>query len=141
MKVFARVLVLLAFAFGVPAAADPAAPAPRLAAVEDALPRGPSLDERIGIICRRVQQVLTYPPLARARRVEGVSLVAFEIGANGLARAVEIAATSGSAHLDRAAARAVRDAGKLPYVYGRLEIPVRFALDPRVPQEPIAAVP
>lgn len=141
MKAIAGVLVVLAF--GAPAAADPAAlaPPPRIAAVEDALPRGPSLDARIATICARVQQVLTYPPLARARRVEGVSLVAFEIGANGLARAVEIAATSGSAHLDRAAARAVRDAGKLPYVYGRLEIPVRFALDPRVPEEPIAAAP
>lgn len=128
-------------AFAATAAADPSAPAPRLAVVEDAVARGPSLQDRIDVICARVQQVLVYPPLARARHVEGVSLVAFEVGANGLARAVQIAATSGSAHLDRAAARAVRDAGKLPYVYGRLEIPVRFALDPRVPEEPIAAVP
>lgn len=125
-----------------PAAADPvAAPPTRIAAVEDAMPRGPSLDDRIGTICARVQAVLAYPPLARARRVEGTSLVAFEIGANGLARGVEIAVTSGSAHLDRAAARAVYDAGKLPYVYGRLEIPVRFELEARAPAEPVAALP
>jgi TonB family protein len=133
----------LAFALlAMPAAADPLAAAPtRVAALEDAMPRGASLEERLGAICARVQAVLAYPPVARARRVEGTSLVAFEIGANGLARDVEIAATSGSAHLDRAAARAVHAAGRLPYVYGRLEIPVRVALEPRAPEDSIAARP
>lgn len=148
MRALVRSLAL-ALLVAAPAAADPiaadadpvAAPPARVAALEDAMPRGPSLDERIGTICARVQAALVYPPLARARRVEGTSLVAFEIGANGRARGVEIAATSGSAHLDRAAARAVHAAGKLPYVYGRLEIPVRFELEARVPEGSVAARP
>jgi protein TonB len=107
-------------------------PGVRSAAVmEDAAPRGPSFAERVDAIRARVQAALVYPPLARRRRVEGTSLVAFEVGADGLARGVAIAASSGSEQLDRAAARAVHDAGKLPYVYGRLEIPVRFRLEGR----------
>lgn len=134
--------IAFALLVALPAAAEQAAAPPtRVAALEDAMARGPSLDERIGTICARVQAVLVYPPLARARRVEGTSLVAFEIGADGRARGVEIAATSGSSHLDRAAARAVQAAGRLPYVYGRLEIPVRFELRARVPEEPAAATP
>lgn len=118
-----------------------AQPVAQIAAVEDAMPQGPSLDARIATICARVQAALAYPPLARARNVQGISLVAFEIGADGLARGIEIAVTSGSADLDRAAARGVRAAGKLPHVYGRLEIPVRFELEARAAEEPFATTP
>jgi hypothetical protein len=37
--------------------------------------------------------------------------------------------------LDRAALRAVHAVDDLPYVYGRLEIPVRFELTASIPEE------
>jgi len=131
MSRWALALAALA-ALAITATGARAEPQERTAAVvEDALPRGPTFEDRVAAIRARVQAALVYPPLARRRRIEGTSLVAFEIGADGRARGVEIAATSGSEQLDRAARRAVHDAGRLPYVYGRLEIPVRFVLEDR----------
>ena len=75
--------------------------------------------------------MLVYPPLARRRRTEGTARVAFEIGGDGHARAVAVTNSSGFAALDRAALRALHAVGELPYVYGRLEIPVRFELTAR----------
>jgi protein TonB len=72
--------------------------------------------------------VLVYPPLARRRGTQGTTRLAFEIGADGRARGVAVAQSSGFALLDRAALRAVHEADQLPYVYGRLEVPVRFEL-------------
>jgi protein TonB len=89
------------------------------------------VDERLAIIAKRVQAAATYPALAQLRRIEGTSVVAFEIAANGAAREVAVATSSGSPQLDRAAERAVLDAGSLPWVYGRLEVPVRFELTRR----------
>jgi protein TonB len=122
------------------AAADP--PAASLAARhdEDVVPRGPTVAERLAVNQRLVQAHAAYPPLARRRRAEGTALVAFEVGADGRARRVAVAETSGFALLDRAALRAVHDAGELPYVYGRLEVPVVFELVPRAPG-PVAALP
>jgi protein TonB len=101
---------------------------------DDVIPQGPSLDERLTAIQRRVQAALVYPPLARRRGTEGTALLAFEIGADGRARRVAVANSSGFAALDRAALRAVHAADQLPYVYGRLEIPVRFELTANVPE-------
>lgn len=95
---------------------------------EDRAPVGPSVAERLGEIRRRVQAALVYPELARARGVRGEARVAFEIGADGLPQNVTLAETSGSPSLDRAAERALRAAGALPYVAGRVTVPVRFAL-------------
>lgn len=120
--------------------ASPPALAARIAGDEDASPRGPTLDARLRAIQQRVQAALVYPPLARMRRTEGVALLAFAIGADGRAKQIAVARSSGFAVLDRAAERAVRAAEPLPYVYGRLEIPVRFELEPRVPDS-IAASP
>jgi protein TonB len=121
----AAILVLCA----TPAAAqeDPAVGAPR-PAYTDAVPEGPGVDERLAEIGRRIQSAAAYPAIARERGVEGQALVAFEIGADGRARDVETRETSGSIALDRAAERAVVDAGRFPYVYGRITVPVRFAL-------------
>ena len=121
----AALLALLATG---PVRADPGQLARTSTEGVDAVTRGPSVDERLAIIQKRVQSAASYPALAQLRRVEGTSLVAFEIGADGSARAVEIAASSGSPQLDRAASQAVHDAGRLPWVYGRLEVPVRFEL-------------
>jgi protein TonB len=115
------------------AIADPPVVAARSAPGEDVVPQRPSLDERLAAIQRRVQAALAYPPLARRRRSEGTALLAFEIGADGRARGVAVAHSSGFAALDREALRAVRSVDRLPYVYGRLEIPVRFELAARAP--------
>ena len=115
------------------AIADPPSVAARSAPGEDVVPHGPSLDERLAAIQRRIQAALVYPPLARLRRTQGTALLAFEIGADGRARGVAVAHSSGFAALDRAALRAVRAVDGLPYVYGRLEIPVHFELAARAP--------
>jgi protein TonB len=117
------------------AIADPPSVAARSAPGDDVVPQGPSLDERLAAIQRRVQAALVYPPLARRRRTEGTALLAFEIGADGCARRVSVANSSGFAALDRAALRAVHAVDQLPYVYGRLEIPVRFELTASIPEE------
>jgi TonB family protein len=101
------------------------------AADDDASVRGPTLDARLAEIQQRVQAVLVYPPLAKIRGTQGVTTLGFAIGADGRAKEVDVARSSGFALLDRAAEHAVRAAEPLPYVYGRLEIPVRFELEPR----------
>ena len=106
---------------------------PRHAAVEvgvvDAISRGPSVAERLEEIRRRIQAATVYPPIARRLGLAGVARVRFEIGRDGLATKIEASRSSGHWALDRAAERSVRHAGELPWVYGRLEVPVRFELD------------
>ncbi len=130
-RVAIAICVAIGAAWAPGASADPASvasAAARSASRDDVVPQGPSLEERLAAIQRRVQAALVYPPLARRRRTEGTALLAFEVGADGRARRVALANSSGFAALDRAALRAVHAAGELPYVYGRLEIPVRFEL-------------
>ena len=137
-----RVAVAIVVAIGWASAPDTSADLASAASVaahsassDDVVPQGPSLDERLTAIQRRIQAVLVYPPVARRRRTEGTALLAFEIGADGRARRVAVANSSGFAALDRAALRAVRAVDQLPYVYGRLEIPVRFELMASSPGE------
>jgi TonB family protein len=105
-----------------PATADAALPA------VDAAPQGVPVRERLAEIQRRVQAVLHYPESARARGVSGQARVGFEVRADGRADAVTLLESSGSAALDRAAQRAVREVEGLPPVLGRVAIPVRFDL-------------
>jgi TonB family protein len=128
----ARLLgIAAALAVGVARADPPAVEARRAPDGVDVRTHGPSVEERLAAIHERVQAAATYPALAQVRRLEGTSVVAFEIDAKGRARDVAIATSSGTPQLDRAATQAVRDAGTLPWVYGRLEVPVRFELTPR----------
>jgi TonB family protein len=130
-----RRLLLLALALlgsAAPTSAD------EIAAVEtagvrfvDAVPLGPSVAARLAEIRRRIEAALVYPPLARLQRVEGEVLVRFEIGHDGAPREVRVFRASGKPSLDRAATRAVAAAAPLPWVYGRLEVPVRFELEER----------
>ena len=94
--------------------------------VEDAMPLGPSVDERLSVIRQRIQRALRYPPLARLRSSDGDAVVRFEIGPSGVAHEIRVVRSSGHPQLDAAAARAVREAGRLPRVIGPLEVPVRF---------------
>ncbi len=96
--------------------------------VVDAVATGPSVDGRLVEIRRRIEGALVYPPIARARRLEGVAHVRFVIRRDGAAEGVEVTQSSGHWVLDRAAVRGVQHAAPLPWVSGRLEVPVRFAL-------------
>lgn len=95
----------------------------------DALPPAPPVTERLEVIRRRIQDALVYPHLARHHGRKGDARVRFLIGNDGAAQGIETVASSGHYLLDRAAEHAVRDAAPLPYVWGRLEVPVRFELD------------
>jgi TonB family protein len=99
------------------------------ARVVDALPQGPTVDERLEEIRRRLQAALRYPPIARQRGLEGVAWLRFEIDRDGSARDVALARSSGHPVLDDAARRAADEAEHLPWVYGRIEVPIRFALE------------
>ena len=117
--------VVLAFGLALTFTALPAA-----AGEIDAAPnQGPSARERIVEIHERIQAVVVYPDMARRQGISGVSRVRFEVGGEGRARNIEVAGTSGHGVLDRAARRAVVEVVDLPWVYGRLEVPVRFVLD------------
>lgn len=121
-------LVLL----GLARPASAGAPAPTQVArvrLVDALPPSPSVESRLEQIRERIQRALVYPPLARAAGHEGEARVAFEIDARGRAAGIDTTHSSGYWQLDRAARRAVEEAAPLPYVWGRLEVPVRFDLD------------
>lgn len=96
---------------------------------QDAQPSGPSVDERLDEIRRRLAAALEYPPIARRLELEGTAWLRFEIDRQGVAHDVEVSRSSGHDVLDRAALRSVERAGPLPWVYGRIEVPIRFALD------------
>ena len=131
MSRFARSLALAAV-LAQAASSAPAQPQEFLrAAAQDAVPPGPRLDERLRAIRERIQAAVVYPPLARMRQLEGVAQVRFEIAADGRPRGIEVAGSTGHAILDRAALAAVEAAAPLPWVYGLLEVPVRFALSRR----------
>ena len=97
----------------------------------DASPPYAHARERLVEIQRRIQAALRYPPAARAREIEGTALVRFDIDNDGTPREIVVQHSSGLLSLDRAARAAVAAAAPLPWVYGRLEVPVVFALDRR----------
>lgn len=123
----ALALVLL-LAGGAPAPAQELASAAEVRFV-DAAPRGPSVAARLAEIRRRIQQAIVYPPVARMRQLEGLAMVRFEIEGDGTPSDIEVHRSSGKPTLDRAAEKAVQNAAPLPWVHGRLEVPVRFELD------------
>ncbi|MCH2170950.1 energy transducer TonB [Myxococcota bacterium] len=94
----------------------------------DAIPSAPSIEERFLEIQRRVQAAVMYPPIARAREVTGLTQVEFAIDPEGRPDALRILGSSGNGLLDQAAAQAVRNAAPLPWVYGRVIVPVSFQL-------------
>ena len=127
------VLRSLAVAIALVSGALPAGAEPHVAAARfvDAAPQGPNAEQRLREIRRRIQAVLVYPPLARSDALEGTALVRFDIERDGTPRGGVVHRSSGRPSLDRAALRAVAASAPLPWVYGRLEVPVRFALEPR----------
>jgi protein TonB len=118
-------LVATAFAAG---AEELAAVSAKPPIIEDAVPSGPSVTARLVEIQERVQHAARYPVIALSRSIEGETLVAFEIERDGRPVGIETRETSGSGALDRAALQAVERARPLPWVYGRVVVPVRFVL-------------
>ncbi len=114
-----------------PPTATRAASAATLPMVDAPPPAGPSVDERLAAIQALVEAKLVYPALARRQGISGEPQIEFSIDPHGVPRSITTRRSSGSLALDRAAVRAVRDAAPLPFVYGTLVIPVRFALDAR----------
>ena len=106
------------------AAAEPAR-------VVDAGPPRADARARLETIRARIQSALRYPPLARERALEGTTWMRFEIDRAGEPQRVEVHRSSGRPSLDRAASAAVSAAAPLPWVYGRLEVPVLFELERR----------
>lgn len=96
----------------------------------DAMPAAPSAMERIAEIRQRVQEAVVYPPQARRRGIEGTTRIEFVVDAQGQASVISTVESSGSALLDAAAEQGARDAAPLPYVFGRLRIPVVFEITP-----------
>jgi protein TonB len=127
----AAVLGLLALCAAAPPPARAGTPERAAAGAEDAVPTGPGVEERLAQIRERIQAAVAYPPLARLRRLEGVAQVRFSIAVDGSPRDLSVAGSTGHAILDRAALAAVRAASPLPWVYGLLEVPVRFELSSR----------
>lgn len=126
-----RLVGLLLLALGPVGAAHATDPGVRGVAVDgtlDAIASAPSVEERFAEIHRRVQAVVVYPPIARAREVTGQTRIEFAIDREGQPAELRILASSGSALLDAAAAQAVRDAAPLPWIHGRVIVPVRFNL-------------
>ncbi len=95
---------------------------------DDAMPRGPSVADRLAVIREKIQNALEYPPLARLLESDGDALVRFEIDPSGTARNIHVVESSGHDRLDISAVRAVETASPLPWVYGPLEVPVHFEL-------------
>jgi TonB family protein len=89
--------------------------------------KGP--EERLEEIRRRVQAAVVYPAWARKRGIEGTSRIEFRVGPDGHPLDLFTVDSSGSALLDAAALDGARDAGRLPAFYGRIRIPVVFALN------------
>lgn len=89
----------------------------------------PSVQERVDWIRARLAEVLVYPKTAQKRGIEGISRIQFVIGPDGRASEVRTVESSGHVTLDRAAEQSAIDAGELPRVLGRLDVPVRFSLD------------
>jgi TonB family protein len=125
---FVLVLAGGTVAIGAAGAAGDEGPPSGHAHFVDVLPHGPTVDERLEEIRRRLQAALYYPPIARQLGLEGVAWVRFEIDHEGTAHDVSVARSSGHAVLDRAARATVDRAGRLPWVYGRIEVPIRFSL-------------
>ncbi|MEJ2314808.1 MAG: energy transducer TonB [Nitrospirota bacterium] len=89
---------------------------------------GLSRAEALARIRRAIERELTYPPLARRRRLEGTVLAGFAIDEGGAPRDIEIVRSSGYSVLDDEVVEIIRRAAPFPYIPERVEVPVSFRL-------------
>ena len=123
-RAFALAMALPTLATAAPA--QDADPATRGAV--DATSSGPTVAERFAAIQRRVRAAVVYPPIARVRGVSGESQIEFAIDREGTPFDIVTLESSGSTLLDSAAVRAIEQAAPMPWIYGRIIVPVRFEL-------------
>lgn len=95
-----------------------------------ALSSGPGFSraDLIGRIRRAIEAELTYPSLARRRKIEGTVVAGFSIDERGMPRDIEIVESSGFAVLDKEVVKIIRRASPYPYLPERVEVPVSFRL-------------
>ena len=79
--------------------------------------------------CRGPRSI--HCPCPKCSRGLCTTRVRFDIAQDGEPHGIVVHDSSGLPSLDRAAEAAVRDAAPLPWVYGRLEVPVLFSLERR----------
>jgi protein TonB len=87
-----------------------------------------SSNELLRRIRQAIQRELTYPSLARKRRLEGTVVAGFTIDARGGPHEIEIVASSGFKVLDKEVVKIIRRAAPYPYIPERVEVPVSFRL-------------
>lgn len=76
-----------------------------------------------------IENVKTYPPLARKRGIEGTVYISFRISSQGEPQDLKILKSSGSSILDTATLDIVRKAAPFPYVDSPIEVPIVFRLN------------
>jgi len=75
-----------------------------------------------------IQRELTYPPLARRRRLEGTVVAGFLIDGGGEPHDIKIVESSGYSILDKEVIAIIRRASPYPHIDERVEVPVSFKL-------------
>ncbi len=107
--------------------------ASQLASVESKVPGNgsarsglsPSMLELIG---KAIENVKSYPMLARKRGMEGTVHVSFRINESGRPDEIEIKKSSGHSILDSATVKVVKKAAPYPHTNTRVEVPVAYRL-------------
>ncbi len=85
----------------------------------------PSMLELIG---KAIENVKSYPMLARKRGMEGTVHVSFRINESGRPDEIEIKKSSGHSILDSATVKVVKKAAPYPHTNNRVEVPVAYRL-------------
>jgi protein TonB len=75
-----------------------------------------------------IQRELTYPPLARRRKLEGTVVAGFVIDRGGEPHGIEIVESSGFSILDKEVVEIIERASPYPRIPERVEVPVSFRL-------------
>lgn len=79
-------------------------------------------------IMRKIEAAKRYPRIARKMGIEGTAVVRFRLRPKGEVEAVELAESSGSEVLDKAAQETVREAAPLPFKEGWLKVGIVFKI-------------
>lgn len=82
----------------------------------------------LGTIRARIERAKRYPPLAKARQLEGVVQVRFSIGEDGQVQNLKIVSSSGFSILDEEALAAVKRGAPFPSYPHPIQFPLRFKL-------------
>jgi len=91
---------------------------------------GPALTraEALARIRKAIEEELTYPPLARRRKMEGTVVAGFSIDGRGAPADIRVVRSSGYPVLDNEVVEIIRRAAPYPRLSERVEVPVSFRL-------------